>query len=45
MNVFSPKWWINMFINVFVTMCFIYIIKKLAAKWNVPVVSTIASEV
>lgn len=44
-NVLSVRWWLNMFINVFVTMCFIYLIKKLTAKYNVPVVSNIAAEV
>jgi hypothetical protein len=44
-NILSPKWLISMFINVFVTMIFIYFIKKLANKYNIPVVKTIADEV
>jgi hypothetical protein len=44
-NILSPKWLISMFINVFVTMIFIYFIKKLADKYNIPVVKTIADEV
>ncbi|MCC3289160.1 MULTISPECIES: hypothetical protein [Bacillus] len=45
MNLFSPKWWINMFITTFVTMIFIYLIKKVSGKYNVPFVKTIAEEV
>lgn len=41
----SPKWWVGMFFNVFVTMIFIYMIKKGSIKLNIPVVKTIAEEV
>lgn len=41
----SPSWWISMFINVFITMVFIYIIKKASTKYDIPVVKTIAQEV
>ena len=44
-NMLSPKWFVNMFVNVFVTMIFIYFIKKAADKWNIPVVKKIADEV
>lgn len=27
-KLFSPSWWVSMFINTFVTMIFIYLIKK-----------------
>lgn len=45
MNFFSPKWLINMFVTVFITMIFIYIIKKVSAKYNIPLVKQIAEEV
>lgn len=41
----SPSWWVSMFINVFITMVFIYIIKKASAKYDIPVVKNIAAEV
>lgn len=41
----SPKWLINTFVTVFITMIFIYIIKKAAAKYDIPIVSNIAKEV
>lgn len=41
----SPSWWISMFINVFITMVFIYIIKKVSVKYNIPVVKNISQEV
>ena len=45
MNVFSLNWWISTFFSTLVTMIFIYLIKKLTAKFNVPVVSDIAAAV
>jgi hypothetical protein len=45
MNLFSPNWWINMFINVFVTMVFIYLIKKFSNQYNIPVVKDVANGV
>lgn len=39
----SPSWWLNMFISTFVTICFIYLIKVITAKVNVPVVSDIVA--
>ena len=45
MNVFSLNWWISTFVSTLVTMVFIYLIKKLTAKFNVPVVSDIAAAV
>jgi uncharacterized membrane protein len=43
--MFSPKWLVNMFVQVFITMIFIYFIKKASAKFNIPIVSKIAEEV
>ena len=43
-TIFSPKWWLSMLFSTFLTMCFIYIIKKVAGKYNIPVVSTVANE-
>lgn len=45
MTLFSPKWLVNTFINVFITMIFIYFIKKAADKYNIPVVKNIADAV
>lgn len=43
-NLFKLSWWIQMFVSTFMTMCFIYLIKKVTAKVNIPVVSDIAAE-
>lgn len=45
MNIFSLNWWISTFISTLVTMAFIYIIKKVTSKVNIPLVSTVAQEV
>lgn len=45
MNVFSVNWWISTFVSTLVTMVFIYFIKKMTAKFNIPVVSDIAASV
>lgn len=45
MRIFSVSWWIGMFVNTFVTILFIYIIKLIAGKVNIPVVSNIVEEV
>lgn len=44
-QLLSPKWWVNQFITVFMTMVFIWLIKKFAGTYNIPVVSTVANEV
>lgn len=44
-KLFSPTWWISMFINTFITLIFIYIIKQIFAKVNVPVVSEMVENV
>lgn len=44
-NVLSPRWWFNMFVTVFITMIFIYFIKKISAKYQIPFVSDMAAEV
>lgn len=41
----NPKWWLNMFLTTFMTMIFMYLIKTLANKFNVPVVQTVANEI
>ena len=45
MNIFSLNWWVSTFVSTLVTMCFIYLIKKTTAKFNIPLVSTVAQEV
>ena len=44
LNLTSPSWWINQFVSTFITICFIYLIKKAFTKINVPVVSEVVSE-
>lgn len=45
MNVFSLNWWISTFVSTLVTMVFIYIIKRMSAKFNIPVVSDVVAAV
>lgn len=40
-----PSWWIQMFVSTLMTMVFIYLIKKVANKVSVPIVSDIVAEV
>ncbi|MEB9799786.1 hypothetical protein P4K19_31790, partial [Bacillus cereus] len=44
-KLFSPSWWVSMFVSTFVTMFFIYLIKKGSEKYNIPVVRPIAEAV
>lgn len=44
-RLLSPSWWLTMLFTTFMTMVFIYIIKKASNSLNIPVVSTIANEV
>lgn len=43
--MFNARWFIQTLITVFITMVFIYIIKKVSARYNIPVVKDIAQEV
>jgi uncharacterized membrane protein len=43
--MFTLRWVINLFITTFVTMVMIFIIKKIAAKYQIPVVNDIAQQV
>lgn len=45
MNVFSINWWVSTLVSTLVTMVFIYLIKKVTASVNIPVVSDIAASV
>lgn len=45
MNVFSINWWVSTFVSTLVTMVFIYFIKKITMKYNIPVVSDVAAAV
>ena len=44
-NLLKPSWWISMFMSTFMTMFFIYLIKKATATVEIPVVSNVAQEV
>lgn len=41
----SPSFWLSMFLSTFLTMCVIYLIKKLGTTYNIPIVSTVAEGV
>lgn len=41
----SLGWWIETFVQVTITMCFMYFIKYAANRFNVPVIKDIANEV
>ena len=43
--ILRPSWWIQMIVSTFVTMMFIYLIKKVTKAVNIPVVSTVVEEV
>ena len=45
MNIFSVNWWVSTFVSTLVTMFFIYLIKRLTAQVNIPVVSDVAAAV
>lgn len=45
MNVFSINWWISTLVSTLVTMVFIYIIKKVVGKVDIPVVSEVVASV
>ncbi len=44
-NLFKPSWWISMFMSTFMTMFFIYLIKKMTTAVEIPVVSNVVKEV
>lgn len=37
----SPSWWLSMFMSTFMTLCFIYLMKLITAKIDIPVISNI----
>jgi membrane protein implicated in regulation of membrane protease activity len=45
MRLTSVSWWTQMFVSTFLTMIFIYIIKKAMSKVNVPIASDIVASV
>ena len=44
-KLFSVNWWVSQFISVFMTMVFIYLIKLMLGKVNIPIASDIADAV
>lgn len=44
-KIFSINFWVQSFISAFITMLMFYIIKQIAGKWNIPVVSDVAQAV
>ena len=46
MNRFlSPNFWVSTIVSTFITMLIIYLIKKVATTYSIPVVSTVAEGV
>ena len=43
-NLASPSWWINTFVQTFITIIFIVLIKKIFNKVEVPYVSDMVAE-
>jgi hypothetical protein len=44
-SLLRPSWWVSMFLSTFMTIFFIYLIKKVTTKVQIPVVSTMVEEV
>lgn len=44
MKIMSINWWTSALMSAFMTMVMFYIIKKLSAKVNVPIVSDIIAQ-
>lgn len=44
-KLLSPSWWLSMFVTTFMTMLFIYLIKAMTNKFNIPVAKDIANGV
>lgn len=44
-KLFSVNWWVSQFISIFITMVFIYLIKLMLGKVNIPIASDIADAV
>lgn len=43
-NLTSPSWWLSTFVQTFITIIFIFMIKKIFDKVNVPYVSDMVAE-
>lgn len=44
-GIFSVRFWVQAFISTFITMLMIYVIKMIAGKTNIPVVSDVAEAI
>lgn len=44
-RLLSPSWWVSTLVSTLITMCMIYLIKMVASKYSVPVISTVAEGV
>ena len=44
-KIFSLSFWVQAFVNVFITLLIIYVIKTVGSKYNIPVVSDVATAV
>ena len=45
MKIFSMSFWVQLFVSTLMTMVMIYLIKMIAKKVNIPVVSTVVENV
>ena len=45
MKLTSFQWWVETFVQVMITMIFMYFIKYAANRFNLPVVKEIANEI
>lgn len=43
--ILRPSWWIQTIMSTIITMIFIYLIKKVTERVNIPVISNVAQEV
>ena len=44
-KLFSISFWVQAFINVFITLLIIYVIKSVGSKYEIPVVSKVSQAV
>lgn len=44
-NLMNPSWWVGVIVSTFFTMCVMYVMKKVTAKVDIPVVSDVVQGV
>ncbi len=43
-NLLSPNWWVSQFVSTFITIMFLFLIKKAFSKVDVPVISDVVAQ-